>query len=516
MERRQTTPNRTDVRRVTRGLWPMAAEPGPSFRWGALLRASKPKRVILPDGTVKVIEESTDRQDLELIHHIRDNNMGVIVDSYRDVASAWQPGAKRPRYKHALVDLAAGYIDGIACLAVDRLTRRRDQVRPILNAMEQMGGRLFFLWDELDTASDDPDTELRLHELVARAEREAERTSRRYKLVAQHRARKGLHHPSGRRAYGHTKDYRGLVHEEAEMLFAAAKAVDQGKAVNAIVEEWTQQGVATLEGLGRWHGKTLRGMLVSPRMVGKREIEGAFIDVGYMPPILPEELWRRVRTKLLANSPSRGPGESRELSNIGLCGLCGLPLGAQIDRAGPVYLCKKRVSQPGACGGIVILVSNLDAKVDAEVVAFLNDKQRANALLDTHKLDTPEMAAIDTRYAELEDDKLALERAAFRPPQGQKRLDLDRYYDLRDEIEREQEQLQRRRFVNRDAHPLREALRHDWTVEEWRSRPLEWRRSVLRLVVERIEVVPTDQRGAAKGHLGAVHNPDRIRVKLAG
>jgi DNA invertase Pin-like site-specific DNA recombinase len=233
---------RTHVRRVTRGLWPMAAEPGPNFRWGALLRASKPKRVILPDGTVKVIEESTDRQDLELIHYIRDNNMGVIVDSYKDVASAWQPGAKRPRYKHALVDLAAGYIDGIACLAVDRLTRRRDQVRPILNAMEEMGGRLFFLWDELDTASDDLDTELQLHELVARAEREAERTSRRYKLVAQHRARKGLHHPSGRRAYGHTKDYHKLVEEEAARLLQAAEAV-----ITA-VSKWCDGGVSS------WHG----------------------------------------------------------------------------------------------------------------------------------------------------------------------------------------------------------------------------------------------------------------------
>jgi hypothetical protein len=43
-------------------------------------------------------------------------------------------------------------------------------VRPILNALEQMGGRLFELWDELDTAYNDPDhnTELRLHELVPR------------------------------------------------------------------------------------------------------------------------------------------------------------------------------------------------------------------------------------------------------------------------------------------------------------------------------------------------------------
>jgi DNA invertase Pin-like site-specific DNA recombinase len=291
----------------------MAAEPGPDFRWGALLRASKPKRVVLPDGTVKIVEESTDRQDLELIHHIRDNNMGVIVDSYKDVASAWRPGAKRPRYKHALVDLAAGYIDGIACLAVDRLTRRRDQVRPILNAMEEMGGRLFFLWDELDTASDDPDTELRLHELVARAEREAERTSRRYKLVAQHRARKGLHHPSGQRAYGHTRDYRGLVDVEAEMLFHAAKAIDQGKAVWTICEEWTRRGVPTVGGGDRWHAKVLRRILTTPRMVGKREYDGALIDIEYMPSILSEELWRRVEQNSWRTLPREGQGSRESL-----------------------------------------------------------------------------------------------------------------------------------------------------------------------------------------------------------
>jgi hypothetical protein len=382
--------------------------------------------------------------------------------------------------------------------------------------MEEMGGRLFFLWDELDTASDDPDTELRLHELVARAEREAERTSRRYKLVAQHRARKGLHHGSGRRAYGHTRDYRQLVVPEAEILFQAAKEVDQGRAIHGIVERWTRAGVPTLEGNGRWHQKVLRRILISPRMVGKREYEGALIDIEYMPAILPEELWQRVRAKLL-NNPKRGPGESQELTNIALCGICGLPLVAQIDRAGPVYLCKKRPSQPGACGGIVILVSNLDAKVNGEIVSFLNDKQRANALLDQYKLDTPEMAAIDARYAELEDDKLALERARFRPPQGVERIPEERYFEQWTEIRRKQEHLQRRRFVNRDAHPLREALGREWTVEAWEIEPLEWRRAVIRLVVERIEVArKVGHGGAEKGHLGAVHNPDRIKVKLVG
>jgi hypothetical protein len=60
-----------------------------------------------------------------------------------------------------------------------------------------MGGRLFALWDELDTAYNDPEhnTELRLHELVERAEREARRTSKRYKLLADGRARRGLTTP---------------------------------------------------------------------------------------------------------------------------------------------------------------------------------------------------------------------------------------------------------------------------------------------------------------------------------
>jgi len=76
------------------------------------------------------------------------------------------------------------------------------------------------------------------------------------------------------------------------MLLQAAKAVDQGKAVWTIVEEWTQRGIPTVKGKGRWHAKVLRRILVDPRMVGKREYEGSLIDIEYMPPILPEELWR--------------------------------------------------------------------------------------------------------------------------------------------------------------------------------------------------------------------------------
>jgi hypothetical protein len=150
-------------------------------------------------------------------------------------------------------------------------------------------------------------------------------------------------------------------------------------------------------------------------------------------------------------------------------------------------------------------------------VAFLQDKRRVEALLDRHKLDTPEAAAINTRFAELQEAKTALEDDRYRPPAGMKPLPADEYWTRRAEIEAEQEQLQRRRVISREAEPLRTALKQTWTEELWQAQPLDYRRSILRIVCERIEVTRKIGHGGAEmGHLGAVHNPDRIKVKLAG
>jgi hypothetical protein len=72
----------------------MVAEPGPNFRWGVVLRKSKLKRTVNQYGQVELVAESMDHQELEVVSHIRDNNMGVIVETDRDVASGWSPTAK--------------------------------------------------------------------------------------------------------------------------------------------------------------------------------------------------------------------------------------------------------------------------------------------------------------------------------------------------------------------------------------------------------------------------------------
>ena len=483
-----------------------------------MLRRSTLNKAIDARGEVMRFENSTERQELEVVWHIRNHGMGVIVDSYKDIASAWRPGVNRPRFKHALVDLAAGRIDGIAVLNIDRLTRRKDQVRPILNALEAMGGRLFSLEDELDTADDDPDsnTELRLYQLVERAEREARRASERMKLAIKHRARKGLPHRGGNRPFGHTNDWLGLVPEEARLVQMAAQGIDAGAETPfSVARAWTDKAVPTPTGKTRWEPANVSYMLLSPRLVAKTECDGVLYDMPRVPAILDEALWLRVRERL-STKRKVGRRETRQSSNIALCAVCGLELVGGIENDGAsVYVCKKRPSVPGACGSVNIRTSRLDEIVNKEVVAFLNDKPRAKALLDQHKLDTPEMAAIDARYAELEDNKLALERAAFNPPQGVKRLPTERYWELRAELEQEQGQLERRRTVSRDAQPLKEALAQEWTVQGWEAQPVEWRRAIIKLVTERIEVARALVRVAKKGQCGTLFDPDRVRIKFA-
>jgi len=521
---------RMNARRVNIGLWPMVEPPGSKFKWGILLRKSKATIVTTPDGSKVQFEGSTDRQEWELVHHVEANKMGEIVDIYKDIASGWKPGARRKRFKDALADLEAGRIHGIAVLNIDRLTRQIGQVRPILNALQAMGGRLFSLEDELDTADvGDPEhpTELRLMELVAKAEREARRTSERWKLVHKHRVIKGLPHRGGLRPFGHTDStYEAVVPEEVELIDEAAKAIVAGKETCfSIARLWTKKEVPTSSG-GPWHHCTVYNILTSPRMVAKQRYGDALHDLPEAVPILSDELWEQVCAKLARNPNRRrqGRAESYEGTGIALCGICGLPLASSRERVSsgdyePAYCCKKRPNVPGACGGVNVRVRLFDDVLDSELVAFINDHARVQAALDAYRLPTPDLEAIDERFAELEADKRRLQKAFFRPPKGQPRLSEEFYYEQLQEIAAEVEALDHRRQINREAEPLRALLRREtpWTIEEWRNEPLGWRRRIIQLVTERIEVAKSPTRGGSlKGTTGGHFDRERVRIKFIG
>jgi DNA invertase Pin-like site-specific DNA recombinase len=175
--------------RRSEGLWPLSAEPGPSFRWGAITRRSAATRKKVRDQngaeSTVLVEESRHRQEGTIYEHVKRNGLGVIVGVYSEIVSAYDPRARRTEYENALEDLRAGRIDGIIVWKLDRLTRRRSEKRRILNVLEECGGRLYSIVEGLDTA--DPSkreiTEIALAIYIGNAEAESEAIGERVSLM---------------------------------------------------------------------------------------------------------------------------------------------------------------------------------------------------------------------------------------------------------------------------------------------------------------------------------------------
>lgn len=94
-------------------------------------------------------------------------------------------------------------------------------------------------------------------------------------------------------------------------------------------------------------------------------------------------------------------------------------------------------------------------------------------------------------------------------------MDLRLYWQMVKEVEEERAGLQRSIAVTRESSILAETLAFGDVAEEWRGRPLEWRRAIIKLCVGRIVVEPVGKTtGAQKGRSGFALDPGRVRMKF--
>lgn len=504
------TATRTSVR--TQGLWPLAADPGPNFRWGAVLRRSR----LNPDGT----EGSTSRQERAIQDYLKTQNMGRVVAVYTDIASAYDDKARREDFANGLNDLEAGRIDGLIGWKVDRLLRRRSEARKLLTLLEKCGGRLATVVEGLDIA--DPAkreiTEIALAIYAGAAESESEAIGERVSLMHLDRARKGLVQPSSVRPFGHTDDWQDLVPAELKVLHEAAERLCQGEASFSIAADFTAREILKPSGKTHWNSNVLRRMLLSPRMVAKREYGGALYELEGVPPIFDEETWEKVRAVLASRTTRSGPVEQHLLSSIALCGVCGRPLASSTSgrKSVKTYVCRPRFEGDDACRKISIFAPHVEQRVTSLVVDFLADKERVTKLL--RRAAGPELDAIHERIAELSDSLHALAQA-LNPPPGVPRLPLATYYEQAAIIEAERQELHKRMAVTREAALLAEVLGFEDAEKEWASRSLHWRRSILKLVTESIVIEPRgkllskDDPNFRPGF--NAFDPERVRVTFA-
>ena len=496
------------------------AEPGPEFRWGLVVRRSQYNKRQAANGEVEHFEHSTRRQELALMERIKRDNMGRVVAVYRDVASAYNERAKRPEYEAALQDLQAKRIDGIAVWRLDRLVRRSSQYRQVLSILEESGGRLFSMKEGIDTLASDGaarvTTRIMLSLLAELAEMEAEATASRMVLMHDDRAHQGLPPRSQVRPFGHSLDWYALVPEEAALLNAAARRIIAGDSRFAICREWQDSGVPTVMGK-RWHGETLKHILTSERMVGKRERRGAILDMEGVPPILDMETWKRVREAMSGGTPRPGGrAAKRAASGIMVCGDCQSPIVGNTEgpRSRETYVCRKRHAYPNACGGVSALTAHVDEVIAEQVCEFLNDRSRVAKLLRQHAQGA-ELEELHALQEELNERLVDLDQARYNPPPGKPKMTDERYWPLVEQVETERAQVQRKLAVTREAALLTEAMNVDWTPELWGEQDLTWRRAMLKLVTLRVALHKATKRGGTPGLYGMEFDPERVKVTFA-
>ena len=212
---------------------------------------------------------------------------------------------------------------------------------------------------------------------------------------------------------------------EALVVREAAERVLQGESIRSICRNLTARGVGTVKG-GTWAPTVLRNLLLSARISGRREhgrrdpgtrsIVAAPItsETAECGAIITPEVSDRLREVL--SDPARRwvqPWNPRSylLHGLARCGLCGVPLVARPRSGGArCYVCASGPSF-GGCGKIRIGAEDLEAQVQADLVAAIDGGALAEVLRDGDDTD-PGAARRETVRLQAKLDALAVQCAA--------------------------------------------------------------------------------------------------------
>ncbi len=328
------------------------------------------------------------------------------------------------------------------------------------------------------------------------ARKESEDRSRRVRRKHLELAEQGR--PAGQLGWGvRTEAERELVREAAGRVLA-------GQGLMTIAKDWNQRGVPGATECA-WTGPTLRKMLLSARVAGLRE-HGADPSgriLGALTPAvwdgaIDRQTWDHVRSVLLnperltlRNTPTK-----YLLTGLIFCGVCGgRMLSRPRDTHTKRYVCAG--SRPGHQQAI--LAQPVDELVADRVLdllttpSFRESLLRGSGLCDDGAVAgaLAELGSAQSRLQMLDDDYYV--RGV---------LPLRRYRSIRVRLERQVEQL----HASVDGASRQRVVLHPDPRRLWSSADFGQRRELVRLIVERVDVM--------QARRGARFDPSRVALTI--
>ncbi|MCP4502489.1 MAG: recombinase family protein [Deltaproteobacteria bacterium] len=280
---------------------------------------------------------NTARYKSQLAEH-NDGATWEIVDVYREEGRSGK-NTDRPEFQRLLRDLKAGLIDVVVVTKIDRITRSLVDFYDLWELFEKQNVEFISLGDNFETTTAIGRAMLKITLVFAELERE--RTSERTKEKVHARMNKGkwfggsfpfgyAGHPDDKTTFVIVPELQKVLRENIFEKYLEMPSI------RSLVRYLNEQGIHSPKHIGRRGQKVggapmnvekLRMLLSDRRLIAKSELEnGDIVDCNWEP-VLDEELFNRVQSKLPRNSGRRPANRTKSrvylLEGLVKCGKCG-------------------------------------------------------------------------------------------------------------------------------------------------------------------------------------------------
>ena len=274
----------------------------------------------------------------------------------------------RPQWQQMLSDIHAGRIGAIVCWHVDRLTRSPRELEDVIDLHDTLGVELATATGEIDLST--PTGRMIARTLGAAARHEAEHKAERQARERRQQAQAGKPHSSGTRGYGYAPDKITIVDTEADVITEAARRVLAGESLRSVCRDLNDRAIPTTQG-GQWQVPTLKAVLASARISGRREYHGDIVADNAWPAIIPPADSDQLRALLNRAGKPATTARTYLYSGILQCHQCRKGLGGRPHNGRRRYICAKQPGN-GRCGSVAVYADLADTEVRDKVLTALD------------------------------------------------------------------------------------------------------------------------------------------------
>jgi DNA invertase Pin-like site-specific DNA recombinase len=417
------------------------------------------------------LQREAERRGAEVVLSLEDNDLSGSGKVHR------------PDYERLIEAIERHEVGLVLAHDLDRLNRGLTDYVRFYTACEKARIKVAWLGGEADFATGTGIFEMDLRASFAREElrKMRSRTRRKHLELATDGKDAG-----GGRPFGYEEDRHAVRPTEAGLVREAAARVLAGGSLRGLCRDWDQRGIGTVNN-ARWSAPTMRRMLVSARISGRRErrtIDGKRRDIGT---IVAPAVWAAIISpqesddlrSLLGNGERRMNGHSTKYlltAGLAVCGLCGAPLVARPRVGSRSMVCAKGPGFRG-CGGIRVQADPLEALVSEAVLAAVDGGALAAAMETTEDREAMEgLAGVEQKLADL-----ARDWAADRVSRGEWDAARAALMVRRDALSRRLEASRRGQRLDGLPDPLRAS---------WLGLELHRKRAVIAALVEAVVIGP--------------------------